>query len=56
MKAVKHLETIHDIERVQQVNFLKGLNQILFKYESKLLKKRIIPTLMQLFKHNHLVP
>lgn len=56
VKAIKHLETISDIEQSQQVNFLKGLQQILFRYNDVLLKRRIIPSLMLLFKYAHLIP
>ena len=55
VRALKHLEKITDLEQGQQQNFLRGLQQIFFKYDHSLLKSRLIPLMMELVKFNHLI-
>jgi hypothetical protein len=55
VKALKHLDRINEFETGQQQAFMKGLQQIFFKYDHAILKNRIIPLLMDLTKFNHLI-
>ncbi len=56
IQAVKHLETLYQKELPQQQAFLKGMGQIMLKFERKFILSRILPLLNNLFKNEQLAP
>lgn len=47
MKTIRYLENIDYKEQTQKIQFLTGLEQVLDKFEKKLLVDKIMPLLMQ---------
>lgn len=54
IQTVKHLETLYQRELVQQQSFLKGLNQIVLRFEKKFVISKILPLLNDLIKNEKL--
>ena len=50
IQTIKHLETLTEKDSNQQQLFLKGLAKIVLKFESSLLKKRVLPALVNVIK------
>ena len=44
------------MDQYQQIAFVKGISKILFKFEDNVLKKRVIPAVMNLGKFDYLIP
>jgi len=47
LKTIRYLENIDYKEQTQKIQFLTGLEQVLDKFEKKLLVDKIMPLLMQ---------
>ncbi|KAL4492043.1 hypothetical protein ABPG72_008464 [Tetrahymena utriculariae] len=56
VKAIYMLENIVELEQNKQISFLAGMSNILFKYEKPVIKKRIVPQLIDLSKFEYLIP
>ena len=54
--TIKHLSSIINLEQKMQLEFLRGLSATVLKFEPSLIKKRIIPTLLELLKFDYLTP
>jgi len=54
IQTVKHLETLYQREFTQQQTFLKGLNQIILRFEKKFIVSKILPLLNDLVKNEKL--
>jgi hypothetical protein len=53
--TIKHLECITDLEQKRQLEFIKGMEEVLFRFEHGIVKKRIIPALVNLLKFDYLI-
>lgn len=56
VKAIYMLENIVELDQNKQVSFLSGISNILFKFEEPVIKKRIVPQLLELAKFEYLIP
>lgn len=54
IQTVKHLETLYQKDLPQQQSFLKGLSQIILKFEKKFVMSKILPLLNNLIKNEQL--
>lgn len=53
--TIKHLEAITDLEQKRQLDFIKGMEEVLFRFETGIVKKRVIPALVNLLKFDYLI-
>jgi hypothetical protein len=53
--TIKHLESITNLEQKRQLEFIKGMEEVLFRFETPIVKKRIIPALISLLKFDYLI-
>ncbi len=43
------------MEQKRQLDFIKGMEEVLFRFETGIVKKRIIPALVNLLKFDYLI-